>query len=121
MTDLIGVWQPDKDTLERLRAEDFKPRMRELILKQDGMVLLQGVPAKWIAPANREMPTKIGAAQGTWKLRRNWDGWELLLESVDVALVVTLREERPPYAMVVPCTDSKGSFEAVFRRSRLKE
>jgi len=119
--DLSGVWQPDKVSLERLRAEDAKPRMREFVLRQDGSFLLQGLPAKWIATADKEMPARVGSAQGKWKLRKNWDGWELLLEAVDVSLVVTLRGERPPYEVVVPCIDSKSSFETVLHRSRLKE
>jgi hypothetical protein len=121
VTDLIGVWQPDKGSLDRLLTVDSKPRMRELILKHDGTFLLQGVPAKWIAPASKEMPASIGTAQGKWRLRRNWEGWELLLEAINVSLVVALREERAPYGVVVPCIDPKGSFEVVFRRSRLKE
>ena len=120
--DLIGVWQPDKKTLADLQARSSEPKLIELILRQNGSCLLQGVPAKWVDESKREMPLRIRSASGRWTLRRNWDGWEIRLEAPEHAsFVVTLRGERPPYSIVVPCADSHGSFHAVFHRSLLKE
>jgi hypothetical protein len=121
LSELAGTWEPDKAALERLPGKAATSRLRELVLRQNGTFLLQGIPVEWTATAPGKMPAGRYEGQGKWQWRRNGEKWELLLQIGNVSLVVGLHGEPSAYELVVPSRDAQGGFETVVHRVSLNE
>lgn len=116
--DFVGTWVPDTPTLKEMQSKGgYASAMKtSLVLRNDATFELNNMPDWWSSAAS-ESHGKFDQYSGNWSISlRDSQFWHLTLVSTEVARVVDLFGQNPPYRMAFRIGDPDNDQWMIFEK-----
>ena len=118
--DLIGVYTPNKKSLQEIRTRGHYPvATHEIILRSDGTFSIKNMPDWWMNGTG-ESGGKLESLDGRWDLEEAkdiWTIWQISLDTSKARMHVNVYYQRPPYSIFVRVGDPNNGYAMVFDRT----
>ncbi len=96
--DVVGVWTPNKETLQAIRTRGHYPQAEhEIVLRADGTFSIRNMPDWWTNGFGASGRT-LSTFDGRWELKEGkdvWTIWEISLQTTDLWTSVHLYRQKP--------------------------
>lgn len=115
---LIGVWRPDKATLDDIHKRGHYPDAKyEIILREDGTFSLRNIPDWWTFEQFGESGGKFVSFDGRWDLTAYSGPWEIsLVTTNNEGYSVNVYRQKPPYSLFLRLGDPNDGDAMIFDR-----